>query len=65
LDTEAIRSRQGNEDVSDWKIIRSKIKKNIVSKSVLPDEVEKFLWAGHFIIGEFQLILLYKFRRLK
>ncbi|MFK8103900.1 MAG: ligase-associated DNA damage response DEXH box helicase [Saprospiraceae bacterium] len=30
-----------------WKIIRAKIKKNIVLKTVLPDQIEGFPWAGH------------------
>jgi len=30
-----------------WKIIRSKVKKNIVVKTVMPDDIERFPWAGH------------------
>lgn len=37
--------------VADWKIIRSKIRKEILIKTVMPDDVERFPWAGHLGIN--------------
>ena len=44
-------------DVAGWKIIRSKLKKKIVIESVLPDEVEKFPWAGNLGINLIEKVL--------
>ena len=36
-----------NEDASFGKIIRAKQKKKVLIESVIPDEIEKYPWAGH------------------
>lgn len=35
------------DDSQDWKIIKSKIKKKIQVKTILPDEIDQLPWAGH------------------
>nr|WKN37754.1 ligase-associated DNA damage response DEXH box helicase [Tunicatimonas sp. TK19036] len=47
----------GKEQLANSRIVRSDIKKNIEVESILPDEIEKFPWAGHLGIRMMHKIL--------
>lgn len=47
-----------NNASQDWTIIRAKVKKKIVLKTILPDNIERFPWAGHLGIHLIDKVLV-------
>ena len=54
---EAVDVLLGQEKPSPWKVIKADIKKEIEVHSIIPDEIEKFPWAGHLGIRMLQKVV--------